>query len=284
MTAARSGPPDRLASRQNPRVKRLVRLRDRRHRRREGVFVMEEPRVIARALAAGVTVREVYVCPAVAAAHPAAADLLEPLAATGVPVTEITPAVLEKVAYRDHPAGLVVVAEPPAWSLATLDLPPDALVVVLEQVEKPGNLGAVVRTASGAGVHAVLACGGGADPFGPNALRASTGAVLSVPVVETSPAEAAAWLKARGVRLVAATPDVPRLYTELDLTGPTAFLLGAEDAGLSPELRDAADAACRLPMLGAADSLNVSVTAAVLVYEARRQRDAARGGTSGERR
>ena len=262
-----------LTSLQNPRVKRLVRLWERRHRQAEGVCPVDEPRVLRRALAAGVKVREVYLCPELAAAHPDAAALLEPLAAAADRVVTVTPPVMAKIAYRRHPAGVLAVIEPPAWPLDRLDLPSDALVVLLEDVEKPGNLGAVVRTASGAGVHAVLACGEGADPWNPNALRASTGAVLSVPTVTVRDvAEAVARLRAAGVRLVAATPDADPLYTDLDLTGPTAFLLGAEDTGLSPDLLKKADARCRIPMLGTADSLNVSVSAAVLVYEARRQR------------
>jgi len=264
--------PLRLTSLQNPRVKRLVRLRERRHRREEGVFVMEEPRVVARALAAGVAVREVYHCPEVVAAHPEAAALLPPLTAGDALVVEVSPPVLEKIAYRKHPAGLVVVATPPAWSPADLALPPSPLVLVLEEVEKPGNLGAIVRTASGAGVDAVIACGAGADPWNPNALRASTGAVFSVPVLELPSAELVPWLRGRGLALVATTPDADMLHTEIDLTGPVAILLGAEDTGLSAGLLGAADVRCRIPMLGAADSLNVSVAAALLAYEARRQR------------
>ncbi|MBU0741808.1 RNA methyltransferase, partial [bacterium] len=132
---------------------------------------------------------------------------------------------------------------------------------------------AVARSASGAGVDAVLACGTGADPWNPNALRASTGAVFSVPVATAPAGEIVAALRERSVRLLAAAPDARDIYTDLDLTGPVAFLLGAENRGLTAEMRAAADGACRIPMNGAADSLNVSVSAAILVYEARRQRD-----------
>ena len=263
---------ERITSLQNPRVKRLVRLRERKHRETEGLALLDEPRVIRRALAAGARFAEIYLSPEAAAREEAA--LAAELAASGAELTELAPHVMAKAAYRDRPAGLLALVEPPRRGLADLDPPADALVIVLENVEKPGNLGAVVRTASGAGADAVLACGVGADPWNPNALRASTGAVFSVPVVAAQVEEIVAWLRGRGLASVAATPDASDPYTALDLTGPIALLMGAEDRGLTPELLAAADRTCRIPMNGAADSLNVSVSAAVLAYEARRQRDA----------
>ena len=246
----------------NERIKRLVRLRERERREAEGVLVIEEPRVIERALAAGVAPREIYVT----GPEPAC------LRGSDAPRYPLAPHVMEKASYRRAAAGVIVVAETPRRTLDDLVLPADALVLVLENVEKPGNLGAVARTASGAGVHALLACGEGADPWNPNALRASTGAVFSVPTVAATSAEIIAFLRARGVSLLATTPDADVLHTDTDLRGPTAILLGAEDVGLTPALLDACDLRCRVPMRGAADSLNVSVTAAVLAYEAVRQR------------
>ncbi len=263
--------PERITSLQNPRVKRLVKLRERRHREAEGLALLDEPRVIRRARDAGATFAEIYLCPETAA--PADAALAAELADGGAELTELAPPVLAKAAYRERPAGVIALVAQPARRLEDLDPPADALLIVLENVEKPGNLGAVVRTASGAGVHAVLACGAGADPWNPNALRASTGAVFSVPVVAAERDEIAAWLGGRGIAAVATTPDADHPYTALDLRGPVALLLGAEDRGLSPELLAAADRACRIPMDGAADSLNVSVSAAILAYEARRQRN-----------
>jgi TrmH family RNA methyltransferase len=267
-------PEERITSLQNPRVKRLVRLRERRHREREGVVLLDEARVIRRALGAGAAFRELYVCPEVPCGD---GDLVAALRATGVETLELAPHVMAKAAYRDDPPGVLALCAPPATDLAALSLLGDALVLVLENVEKPGNLGAVVRTASGAGADAVLACGAGADPWNPNALRASTGAVFSVPLAIGTCAQLVAALRRRALRLVAAAPDAPDLYTDIDLRGPTAFLLGAEDRGLSDELRAAADVVCRIPMKGAADSLNVSVSAAILVYEALRQRADAGG-------
>jgi len=262
---------ERITSLQNPRVKRLVKLRERKHREREGLILLDEPRVIRRALDAGIAFTEVYVSPEAGA--PGDADLAAELADTGAETIELAASVMVKAAYRDRPAGVLALATRPTRTLDELDLPADALVIVLENVEKPGNLGAVVRTASGAGVDAVLACGVGADPWNPNALRASTGAVFSVPVITATGEAIVAALRARGLTITATTPDTDTLYTDLDLTGPTALLLGAEDRGLSTDLLAAADRTCRIPMTGTADSLNVSVSAAILAYEARRQRD-----------
>ncbi|MBC8425858.1 RNA methyltransferase [bacterium] len=266
-------PADPITSLQNPRVKRLVKLRERRHREREGVVLLDEARVIRRALDAGADFGEVYV--RTGATGAAGADLAAALRDAGAELVELAPHVMAKAAYRDDPDGVLALCAPPATGLDALSLPADALVVVLENVEKPGNLGAVVRTASGAGVDAVLASGAGADPWNPNALRASTGAVFSVPLATASAAEIMDHLRRRSIRMVAADPEAGDSYAALDLTGPVAFVLGAEDAGLTAATRSAADVACRIPMRGAADSLNVSVSAAILVYEARRQRDGA---------
>jgi len=269
-------PVETVTSLQNPRVKRLVKLRRRRHRAGEGLVLLDEPRVIRRALDAGASPRELYTCAPHLAEDPEIARLAEELAAAGAEVVDLAPHVMAKAAYREDPAGLLALVAMPGTALDALALPGDALVLVLENVEKPGNLGAIVRTASGAGVHAVLACGDGADPWNPNALRASTGAVFSVPVAVAETAEIMAFLRERAIRLVAADPKARDAYPDLDLTGPTAFLLGAEDRGLTAGMAASADLACRIPMNGAADSLNVSVSAAILVYEARRQRDASR--------
>ena len=262
-------PVERITSLQNPRVKRLIKLRERRHREREGVVLLDELRVIRRALDADVAFREAFVCPELPGGD---GDLVGALRSAGADVTELAPHVMAKAAYRGDPAGVLALAEPPARTLDALDLPDDTLVLVLENVEKPGNLGAVVRTASGASVDAVLACGAGADPWNPNALRASTGTVFTVPVIAAEPDALVAALRDQGLRLLATTPDAGDLYTDLDLTGPVAFLLGAEDQGLSVGMQAAADTVCRIPMNGAADSRNVRVSGAILVYEALRQR------------
>ncbi|MFN2369994.1 MAG: TrmH family RNA methyltransferase [Candidatus Krumholzibacteriia bacterium] len=268
-------PPLVITSAANPRVKALVRLRGRRERREQGLVIVEEPLVIRRALDAGVPAVEVWACPQQMAT--ATAALYADLAAAGVPTVEVPPQVMDKVAYRDGSEGLLLVARNRETGLGDLDLPAGrpALVVALENVEKPGNLGAVLRIADGAGAGAVLCTGVGADPGNPNCLRASRGAAFSVPAVEAPPAQAAAWLRERGLTILAATPDGGRPWDEVDLTGPVALVLGAEHEGLSPTWLAAADGRVAVPMAGTGDSLNVAATAAVLLYEAVRQRRAA---------
>lgn len=256
----------RLTSATNVRIKQLVRLQQRgAERRKAGLFCVETPRALERAQAAGLTVQTVY---ATAEAWPTV------VAPAQVERVEITPALLAKVAYRKHPEGFVAVVQAPQRALAELPALPAPLYVVCSGLEKPGNLGAILRSADGAGVDAVLLDRAEVDLFAPQCVRASTGTVFSLPVVGAPLPELLAWLRARGVRVVAATPDAERLYTAEDLTGPTALVMGAEAEGLATDWRQVADAPVRLPMAGLADSLNVSVAAAVLMYEAARQRAA----------
>ncbi|MBK7669825.1 MAG: RNA methyltransferase [bacterium] len=266
-------PAQQITSPTNPRVKALVRLRDRREREQEGRFLVEELLVIARARAAGCPFLEVWACPELLDAEGTA--LYAALRSDGVPAVEAPAAVLHKLAYRERSEGLLAVAARRSRTLADLELPaaPPPLVVVLEDVEKPGNLGAVLRIADGVGAHAVLAVGG-ADLDNPNVLRASRGAYFTVPTVAAPRQEIIAWLRDHGVRLVAASPDGADLWDACDLTGPVALVLGAEHEGLSAALRADCDDTVCIPMHGAGDSLNVATAAAILLYEAARQRRA----------
>jgi TrmH family RNA methyltransferase len=169
--------------------------------------------------------------------------------------------------------GLVAVIRPRSTALADLAVPDDALVVVIEGVEKPGNVGAVLRSADGAGADALIAASPRTDLHNPNVIRASAGTVFTVPLAAAGADDVAAWLSAKRIRMVAARVDAPTRYTDADLTGPLAIVLGAEDRGVSERWRRPDISAVHLPMLGVADSLNVSVAAAVLLFEARRQRD-----------
>lgn len=255
-----------LTSLANPRVKTVARLQAKgAHRRAEGRFCVETPRDLARALAAGLTIECLYGLPAALAA-------LAPLPAA-VPTVTVSPEVLAKMAWRAHPEGFVAVVCAPRRALAELPRPTGpALYLVASGLEKPGNLGAMLRSADGAGAHAVLVDRADADLFAPEVVRASTGVVFSLPVVGAPTAELVGWLRRGGVRLVAATPEAAAPYTAEDLTGPTALILGAEATGLDGDWRAVADATVGVPMAGVADSLNVSVTAALLLYEAARQR------------
>jgi TrmH family RNA methyltransferase len=263
----------RIDSRTNPRVKALVRLHARREREREDRALVEGAREVERALAAGVPIEAAYLAPALLGA--AGRRTAAALERAGVDVVELSEGAFAKVARRQHPDGLVAVVRPPRRTLEDLDLPRTPLLLVAVATEKPGNLGGLVRSADAAGVDAVLAVGGaGTDLWNPGVIRASMGSVFAVPVVACDDADARAWLARRGVRRIAATPAAERDLWEEDLTGPVALVLGPEHEGLSPAWTETAEARVRVPMHGAADSLNVSVTGALLLYEAVRQRRA----------
>jgi TrmH family RNA methyltransferase len=248
-----------ITSHSNPRIKRLLDLADRRHRDEEGVFVIEGPSQYETAIAAGWAPIEVYV------------DGTVPVsAATAV---RVRPDVLDRVSYRGRSQGLVAVFAQRARSLETIQPSDPALVLVTEGLEKPGNLGAILRTAAAAGADAVVSVSGRVDVFNPNVLRASVGAALTVPVVETGIEPLRVWLEGNGLSLVAATPGAALPYWEADLEGPVALLVGAEDRGLTRSALDASSTTVAVPMkAGPVDSLNASVVMALLAYECLRQR------------
>ena len=263
-----------IESVRNPRLRTALALRARREREAAGLTLVDGQREIGRALDAGVEVVEAFV-DAERLAAPDLAPFVARLRDAGAAVHPTAGAALERLAFGDRAEGLVAVVRPPSTSLAGLDLPGAPLVVVVEGVEKPGNLGAILRSADGAGADAVIAADPATDLFNPNAIRASLGTIFAIPVASASAQDVVAFLEARGIRPVAAIVDAPLAYTDADLTGPLALVLGSEAEGLGPAWRGADVEGIRLPMAGVADSLNVSVTAAVLLYEARRQRDRA---------
>jgi TrmH family RNA methyltransferase len=180
--------------------------------------------------------------------------------------------VFDKIAYGDRKDGVVALVEPPELKLSDLNLKENPLIVVFERVEKPGNLGAVLRTADGAGVDALIVTDALVDPFNPNVIRASLGAAFSVPTVVCTNEEAAAFFRAKAIATVAAVVQAEDFYDKRDWATPSAIILGSEEKGLSPFWLKNADVTVRIPMLGKVDSLNVSVSAAVMIYEAVRQR------------
>jgi TrmH family RNA methyltransferase len=240
-----------ITSVDNVRVKEVVRLRKARERRRAGLFVAEGAREVERARAAGLEIVATYFAP----------ELLEwPHGGE-----EVSERVLRKMAYRAEPEGVLAVVEAPRRELPRTG----TLYLVAVGIEKPGNLGAMARTADAAGADALVVAEAAADPWNPNAIRASTGAVFTLPVVEATLDE----VRALDVSLVAATVDGATRYTDADFRGPTALAVGAEHAGLDERWRAAASAHVRIPTRGAAaDSLNASAAAAVLLFEAVRQR------------
>lgn len=260
-----------VTSAANPRIRAAMALRERRDRERTGLTLIDGARELRRALQGGVVVQEAFVCESLLAGADARA-VLGRLQADRTPIQAVSEGVFARLAFGDRAEGVVAVARIPSLELADLALPVGPLLVVIEGVEKPGNVGAVLRSADGAGADALIAADARTDLFNPNTIRASAGAIFSVPVAAASSEAALAWLRGRSLRVVTARVDADRLYTDADLTGPLAIVLGAEAEGLSPAWAGPGFEAVRLPMLGAADSLNISVTAAVLLYEARRQR------------
>ena len=258
-----------ITSAQNPKIKNLLLLQEKSKARREqGLFVVEGRRELEHCLEAGFRVRTVFVCPEVIGR-----DFSTSLEMTDTLVVEIPEALYRKVAYREGTEGILAEVETRTLRLEDLALSEHPLVVVLESVEKPGNLGAVLRSADAARADAVIVCDPLTDLWNPNLIRASIGAVFTVPTVCASSAETIGWLKSRGIRILTAQLQDSSWYYDTDMTGGTALVMGTESTGLTDVWRRAADAHIRIPMLGRLDSLNVSVSAAILLFEAVRQRN-----------
>ena len=263
----------------NERVKRAVRLRDVKHRRDQGRFPIDGPREIARALAAGVEIDEVFVCPTLlleTLAKDLSAVIHHPHAVT------VTPDVWQKLTYGERSDGVLVIGRWRPPNLETLDVSSGGLIAVLDNLEKPGNIGAILRSADAAGVIAVLVTGTATDLTGPNVIRSSTGVVFSLPTVVCTAAEAQAFLQSQRYAIAAARVEGATDWSRIDWTQRWAVVLGREDTGVSADWSAAEIHGVCLPMLGQADSLNVSVTAAVLFYESLRHRREHSGRADGQ--
>ena len=251
----------------------MVALRRRRARDKAGVTLVEGYEELRLALAAGLRPRAVYYCPELTA--PGTLPLAADAAGLGAEVIRVSRAAFGRAAYREAPDGWLAVVPAVTAGLQGLRTGRRALVLICEGVEKPGNLGAILRTADAAGVTAVIAAGPVADWGNPNVIRASKGTVFSVPVAAAASADVLRWVGDHGLALVATSPAASTLFTEVDLTGPVALAVGSESAGLPGDWLARADERVRIPMFGRADSLNVAASAAILAYEAVRQRMAA---------
>lgn len=249
-----------ITSPANDRIKWLVRLRDRRHRDAEGVFVVEGERLYHRALSAGLVPTVTFVSPEI------------DLETAGETLT-VDPVALDKASYRQHSQGIIGVFPQIDLTLDHLDIPDEPLVLIAEDIEKPGNLGAMLRTAGAAGANGLIAVGSGLDAHNPNVVRSSTGALFDMPLTVSDWDDVEPWLERKGIRVICASPHADHSVWDANLTGAVAFVVGAEDEGLSPRAETAADETIIIPQTTAAvDSLNVSVAAAILLFEARRQR------------
>lgn len=267
---AASGTPI-ITSLQNPRVKDVVRYRRRPHRDEAGVILVEGYREILRALDNGRAPTELFACPPLYQGENEDA-LVGRARGMGAAVLTCSEPVFQKMAYRERPEGLLAVIPQRRLGLPDLDLPPCPLLLVAEAIEKPGNLGSILRSADAAGVDAVIVCDECTDINNPNTVRSSIGTVFSLPVAEASGDETLAWLKEQGIGILAATPHADREYTDVDMTQPVALVVGTEKFGLSDRWMQQADLPVRIPMQGQVDSLNVSCATTILLYEAVRQR------------
>lgn len=266
-----------ISSPSNPRVKDVVKLRQRRARDASGAMIVEGIRELGCALDNGHPVSTLFFCPERFTGD-GEETLVRRCREASAEMCRCTAAVLDKMAYGDQSPAVLAVTPQFRRSLADLRLRDPALLVVAVAIEKPGNLGTILRSADATGADGVIVCDRCTDICNPNVIRASLGTVFSVPVVETDSSELLPWLRERGIRIVATTPHATMLYTQADLTAGCAILLGAEESGLDRSWIEAADPAVRIPMMGQADSLNVSASATVLLYEAVRQRSAATSG------
>ena len=281
--------PEKITSLQNPRIKQLVKLRERRDRDDAGLFLIEGYREVRRALEKGVHPKEFYYSPEwfLGENEPA---LIEQARQAGAQLFELSKEAFAKVAYRERPDGLLAVAA--QWKTTLDDLlvgralgptdalgvgdkprPTDPFLLVVEAIEKPGNLGTILRSADAAGCDAVIVCDAVTDIFNPNVVRASTGVLFSVPIVVADSTSVHAFLVGKGIRVVATTPDTPNLYSHADLRGPLAIVMGSEQYGLSPFWLKESNLLVRIPMAGQADSLNVAMATIITLFEAVRQRN-----------
>lgn len=278
-----------ITSPANPRLKSLMALRRRRIREETGTTLVEGHEELSLALASGVRPQTLYACPDLFSPAGRAGsqdighqeDLVEHARALGAEVVLLSRSVFEKMAYREGPDGLLAVVPAVGQALGTLSPADDALTLVAQAVEKPGNLGAMLRTADAAGVSTVVAADPVTDWGNPNVVRASKGTVFAVPVAAATTTETLDWLALHDVRLVVTTPETETLYTDADLTGRVAVAVGAEKHGADERLLEAAAYRVRIPMQGKANSLNVAASAAVVLFEAVRQRSVGTGARRG---
>jgi RNA methyltransferase, TrmH family len=264
-------PAQAITSVHNPRVKDAIKLRDSRQRHNQGRFLIDGARETLQAIAGRVQFVEAFVCAPLCTSSDAR-RAVEQLRKIGVPNWDVPPEVFEKMAFGERREGVLVVAETPRRDLAGIEVRDDAPIAVVEAVEKPGNLGAVLRTADAAGIAAVIAADSRTDLYNPNSIRASLGTVFTSQVCQATTDETLGWLRARGYLIFAARPNAARDYSEVDFRQKCAIVLGSEASGLSAAWEAPDVIGIKLPMLGHADSLNVSTTAAALFYEALRQR------------
>jgi TrmH family RNA methyltransferase len=264
-----------ITSLQNPKVKELIRLRDRRERDETGLYLIEGYRELLRFHETKHRAEVLYYCPELFLGENEQA-LIDGLAQQGALLEVCSSDVFRKISYRDRPDGLLGVAKQKRLGLKDLEkiLPKDRapFLVVAEAIEKPGNLGTILRSSDAAGVDALIVCDQCTDLFNPNVVRASVGTLFTVPVFEATSEQAIRFLKEKGIQIAAATPHAKLEFTQADFKQPLALAIGTEQLGLSDQWMKQADLQVRIPMCGRADSLNAAMASVILLYEVLRQR------------
>jgi len=260
-----------ITSHANQRVKEIIKLQNRRQRDKAGKTFLEGYRLISRALQAGFKMNECYFSPELFLGENEN-ELLGQLYNTGVELIKIPPSILEKMSYRDRPEGLIAICQIREHTLSEIPIVENGLYLVLEAIEKPGNLGSILRSADASGVNGLIICDKCTDIYNPNVLRASTGAIFYTPIAECTSGEALQWLKNNNVLSLATTPHTDSKYDEIDLTQSIAIVVGTEQYGLSDYWLNNSDIKTVIPMCGKIDSLNVAIATSVLLFEASRQR------------
>lgn len=260
-----------ISSLQNQRIKDVVKLRNRHHRDKQGQMIIEGYRPIRRALDSGYPLSELYICREFFLGSNEDA-LIADAAAAGTDLVETTGPVFEKIAYRDRPEGLLALGPCFDRDLSELEVDPRGLYLIAEAIEKPGNLGTILRSADAAGATGLILCDGCTDLSNPNVVRASIGTLFTVPVVEATSEATIAWCREHGIKILAATPHTDHCYTDVDMQQGIAIVVGTEQYGLSDAWMKRCDLQVVIPMYGEADSLNVASSTTLLLYEAVRQR------------
>ena len=257
-----------ITSLQNQQIKDVVKLLvDAQERRKQNLFAIEGTRELSIAVKAGYNIRKLYVCNEFL--KETGKELLSKL---NIPVEKVSVEGFQKMAYREKSDGIIAVSVPKHFSLDTLQLPEKPFIIVLESVEKPGNLGAILRTADAAGVDAIIVCDPQTDFYNPNVIRSSIGCIFTKQVIACGSKEALQWMKQKDIRIFATDLAASEWYHETDFTQPSAIVMGTEADGLTNFWLRNADSRIKIPMRGYIDSLNVSVSTAVITFEAMRQR------------
>ena len=260
-----------LTSNQNPKIKLAVKLRDRRARNETGLFLIEGYRELLRATEGKQPIETLFICPSLFLGSNEE-KLIQTIVASGAQVYETSKSVFENLSYRDRPDGLLGIAPQRDLGFEDLKVSKSPFYIVAESIEKPGNLGTILRSADGVGCDGVIVCDQCTDIYNPNVVRASVGTLFTLPVIQAGSQETIEFLRQNNITIVAATPEAPINYTEADLKKPIAIVVGTEQLGLSSLWKDSSDLKVSIPMRGCADSLNVAVATTLLLYEALRQR------------